>query len=145
MQCSKRLKPQRADIDMNVGAPGFTELVGGGLDVIAGDVHEGSDEGITQAFAVGDDEVTWTCGRCRHRNDIKASSCAECGRSFAESARWIADSGIPKKQSHAAMKAIGIVGGGAVLMRLVGGLISPWAAAGLFGAACIRWIVRYFR
>lgn len=145
MQCSKRLRPQREPVDMNAGAPGLAEIVGGGLDVVAGDVNEGSDEAISQAFAVQGDAVTWTCGRCQHRNDIRASECAGCGRSFAQSARWIAETEMPKKQSRATLKAIGIVGGGAILMRLVAGLISPWVAAGLLGAAFIRWCLRYLR
>jgi hypothetical protein len=145
MQCSKRLKPQDVPVDISAGAPRLSEIVSGGLDVVAGEVHEGSDEGISQAFAVQGDAVTWTCGRCQHRNEIRASVCAGCGRSFNESARWIADTGLPKKRSRATLKAVGIVGIGAVVMRLVGGLISPWLAAGVLGAALIRWLLRYLR
>lgn len=145
MQCSQRLKPRRDPIDMNEGAPRLSEIVGGGLDVVAGGGSLDSDEGIAQAFAVEGDGVTWTCGRCAHRNDIRARSCSECGRDFVVSARWIADAGMPKKRFQATLKAIGIVGGGAVLMRLVAGLISPWAAAGLLGAAVLRWCLRTFR
>lgn len=121
------------------------ELVGGGLDVVAGDPHEGFDEGIGQAFALQGDSVTWPCGRCGHVNDIKASACAGCGRSFSESARFIADAEMPKKRFRASMKALGIVAGGVVVMRLVAGLISPWAAAGLLAAAGIRSVVRFLR
>jgi ribosomal protein L37E len=145
MQCSKRLKPEREQIDLNAGAPTMRELVGGGLDVVAGTPNEGFDDGIGQAFALQGDKVTWPCGRCGHINDIKASTCAGCGHSFMESARFIADAEMPKKRFRSGMKALGIVTGGAVLMRLVAGLISPWAAAGLLAAAGVRVVVRFLR
>lgn len=145
MQCSRRLVPQREEIDLNAGTPTAREIVGGGLDMIAGDVHEGSDEGIEGAFAVEGGAVTWTCGRCAHRNPIEATVCEACGRSFVESARVIADAELPKKRFHSSLKAFGILLGGAVVMRLVAGLISPWAAAGLLAGAVIRGVVRFFR
>ena len=145
MQCTERLRPARPSIDLDEGTVGFKEVVAGGLGVIAGETHEGSDEGISQAFAVQGKKVGWSCGRCAHINDIRASSCESCGRSFVESARLIADAGVPAKQQRATLKAFSAVLGGAVLMRLVAGLISPWAAAGPFGAATIRFLVRYLR
>lgn len=131
--------------DKNAGAPGFAEIVGGGLDVIAGDADEGLDEGISQAFAVEGDQVMWTCGRCAHRNDIKATTCAGCGRSFMESARWIADAELPKKRFRTSLKTIGIISASAIVMRLVGGLISPWVAVAALGGIALRWVVRLFR
>lgn len=144
MQCSKRLVERQEPIDMNAGAPQLSEIVSGGLGVIAGETVP--DDGISEAFEVGGDGVTWRCGRCQHRNDIKASVCAECGRSFAESAKWIADTTlVPKKQNHSTIKALGIVSLGAVLMRLVAGFISPWAAFALFGGLVLRWLIRVFK
>lgn len=147
MQCSRRLVEQKKPIDMNAGAPRMSEIVSGGLGVIAGDPGHVTDDGIGEAFDVGfEGRVTWRCGRCQHRNDIKASVCAECGRSFVESARWIADTTIvPKKQTHATLKALGIVSLGAVGMRLVAGFISPWAAFAVFGGIVLRSLVRLFR
>jgi ribosomal protein L40E len=145
MQCSTRLRPARVAIDYTEGAPQLKEMIGGTLGIVAGP-SESTDDGIASAFAVDGDGATWICSRCSHRNDIKASECAKCGRSFVESARWTADTGIvPQKQSRAMLKALGIVSLGAVVMRLVGGLISPWAAFGLLGAAFLRWLVRMFR
>lgn len=146
MQCSARLRPARKTIDMGAGAPGFSEIVAGGLGVLAGEANEGSDEGIAQAFSVEGDAVKWTCGRCQHRNDIRASACESCGRSFAESARWIADTSVvPKKQGRSTLKALGMLSVGAVLMRLVAGLVSPWAAFALFGGILLRFVIRSFR
>lgn len=145
MQCSKELRGARPEIDMNAGAPTAGDIVSGGLDVIADDPHGGSDEGIAEAFVVTGSAVTWTCGRCGHLNEIRASACAGCGTSFVDSARSIADDQIPAKQSRSILKAAGIIAGGAVVMRLVAGLISPWAAAGLLGAAALRFVVRYLR
>jgi ribosomal protein L40E len=145
MQCSERLRLARQKIDMDAGAPTMREIVGGGLDVVAGDPHEGFDEGIGQAFAVQGRAVKWTCSKCSHLNDIQATACAGCGTTFVDSARAIADAEMPKKQSKVALKAIGIVLGAAVVMRLVAGLISPWAAAGLLIAVGIRFAVRYLR
>ena len=121
------------------------EIVGGGLDVMAGDPHEGFDEGIGKAFTLEGGAVTWTCSKCTHPNDIKASLCGGCGTTFVESARAIADAEMPKKQSKVSFKAIGIVLSAAVVMRLVAGLISPWAAAGVLVAVLIRFGVRYLR
>jgi ribosomal protein L40E len=145
MQCSERLKPVSSPIDMTAGAPGLPELALGGLDVIAGDPNEHADAAISQAFAVEGRGVTWTCARCFHRNDIKASACAGCGRSFAESARLIADAEVPKKQSRATMKALGIVGSGALVMRLVAGFVSPWIVAAAFGGMLLRGVIRFLR
>ena len=145
MQCSKRLKPERKRIDMSAGAPRLSEIVSGGLGVVAGSGDPQVD-GVGEAFAVEGGAVKWTCGRCRHRNDIRASECESCGRSFTESARWIADTTVvPKKQKHSTLKALGMVSLGAVLMRLVAGLISPWAAFALFGSIALRWLVRLFK
>lgn len=131
---------------MEAGAPRLSEIVSGGLGVIAGDIEAGSHEGLSHAFAVEGDSVTWTCGRCQHDNEIRASKCENCGRSFAESARWIADTSVvPKKQSRSTLKALGILSVGAVFMRLVGGLISPWAAFALLGGIVLRWVIRLFR
>src|SRR5688572_13333821 len=100
MQCSERLVPEEKTIDMDAGAPGFSEIVSGGLGIIAGP-SEVDDSGIAEAFAVEGKNVTWACGRCQHRNDIRASKCASCGRSFAESARWIANmSVVPRKKQR---------------------------------------------
>jgi hypothetical protein len=145
MQCSRRLVPARKKVDMNEGAVSAGEIVAGSLDLVAGDAHEGSDEGIADAFVVTDSGVTWTCGRCGHLNEIKASACVGCGMTFVDSARKIASEQIPGKQSRSIMKALGIVAGGAVVMRLVAGLISPWAAAGVLGAAAVRTLVKYLR
>jgi hypothetical protein len=146
MQCSTRLKPEKVAIDMNAGTPDLKEIVGGGLGILAGEPNEGSDEGIAQAFAVQGGAVTWTCGRCQHHNPVEASVCAGCGRSFAESARWIADTSVvPKKRSRSTLKALGIVSVGAVGMRLVAGFISPWAAAAVFGGVALRSVIRLFR
>lgn len=145
MQCSKRLKPDRKEIDMDAGAPALSEIVSGGIGILAGS-EEPRDEGLTEAFAVQGDSVTWTCGRCQHRNDIRASSCESCGRSFTESARWIADTSVvPKKHTRSTLKALGALSAGAVLMRLVAGLISPWAAFALFGGILLRSLIRFFR
>ena len=145
MQCSRRLVAHRPQIDVNAGAPGAREMVAGGLDIVAGEPHAGSDEALADAFVVAGKTVTWTCGSCGHLNEIKTSACAGCGLSFVDSARKIADSEIPAKQSRSIMKAVGLVAGGAVVMRLVAGLISPWAAAGVLGAAALRTLVRYLR
>ena len=145
MQCSARLRAARTEVDMNAGAPTARDIVSGGLDIVTGDPHEGSEEGIADAFVVTGSAVTWTCGRCGHLNEIRESACADCGTSFIESARSIADDQMPAKQSRSVLKAAGIVAGSAVVMRLVAGLISPWAAAGLLGAAAIRFAVRYLR
>ena len=145
MQCSKRLRAARPEVDKDAGAPTARDIILGGLDIVAGDPHEGSDEGIADAFVVTGSAVTWTCRRCGHLNEIRASTCAECGTSFVDSARSIADDQVPAKQSRSMLKAAGIVAGGAVVMRLVAGLISPWAAAGLLGAATLRFVVRYLR
>lgn len=145
MQCNRRLTAQRPQVDVKAGAPSAREIMAGGLDVVAGDPHEGSDEALADAFVVAGGSVTWTCGRCGHLNEIRSSSCAGCGLTFVDSARKIADSEIPAKRSRSVLKAVGIIGGGAVVMRLVAGLISPWAAAGLLGAAALRTLVRYLR
>jgi hypothetical protein len=130
---------------MDAGAQTVREIVGGGLDVLAGDPHEGFDEGIGKAFAVHGRAVKWTCSKCSHPNDIEAVACTGCGTMFIDSARAIADAEMPTKQSKVTLKASGIVLGAAVVMRLVAGLISPWAAAGLLIAVAIRFAVRYLR
>ncbi len=145
MQCNRRLVATRRAIDVNAGAPSAREIVSGGLDIVGGDPHEGSDDAIADAFVVAGSSVTWTCGKCGHLNEIRSSVCAGCGLSFVDSARKIADNEMPRKKSRSAMKAFGIVAGGAVVMRLVAGLISPWAAAGVLGAAALRTLVRYLR
>lgn len=145
MQCAARLRATPTKIDLKAGAPSISEIVGGGLDVLAGEPHEGFDEGIRKAFAIQGHVVTWTCSRCSHPNDITASACVGCGMTFVDSARALADAEMPKKESKVTFKAIGIVLGGAVVMRLVAGLISPWAAAGLLLAVVIRFAVRYLR
>lgn len=145
MQCNERFRPARATIDTNAGAPRAREIVAGGLDVVAGEAHPGSDEGLGEAFVVTAAGVTWTCARCGTLNQVDASDCSACGMSFTDSARRIADSALPAKQSRSILKAVGIVAGGAVVMRLVAGLISPWAAAGVLGAAALRTVIRYLR
>lgn len=144
MQCSKRLVERKEPIDMNAGAPQLSEIVSGGLGIVAGETAPA--DALGETFEVEGKSVTWRCGRCQHRNDIKASVCASCGRSFTESARWIADTTIvPERQKHATLKALGIVSVGAVGMRLVAGFISPWAAFALFGGLALRWFIRTFR
>lgn len=146
MQCSKRLVPQRKPIDMAAGAPKMSEIVSGSLGILAGDTGAAADDGISEAFDLVGDAVTWRCGRCQRRNPIEASVCEGCGRSFTESARWIADTTVvPKKKSHSTMKALGIVSLGAVLMRLVAGFISPWAAFAVFGGVALRSLIRFFK
>jgi hypothetical protein len=139
------MEPEKVKVDLNAGAPGLREIVGGGLDVIAGDLHAGIDDGIEQAFTVTGSQVTWTCARCHHVNDIKANACESCGRSFVESARGLSDSLMPKKTYRANLKALGYVSVSAVVLRLVAGFVSPWAAVGLFGGIVLRAIVRFFR
>lgn len=145
MQCHERLRSPAEKVDLNEGAPTARDLVTGALDVVAGDPHAGFDEGIGKAFVHQGDSVTWTCGKCAHRNDIRQAACEDCGTPFAASARLIADAEMPQKKSRAFLKATGIVLGGSVLMRLVAGLISPWAAVGLLGGAMIRALVRLLR
>ena len=145
MQCNERFRPARPPIDRDAGAPRADEIVAGGLGIIAGEAHPGSDEGIGEAFVVAGGSVTWTCGRCGGLNQMQESACSACGMTFADSARRIADSALPAKQSRSILKAVGILAGGAVVMRLVAGLISPWAAAGVLGAAALRTVIRYTR
>jgi RNA polymerase subunit RPABC4/transcription elongation factor Spt4 len=145
MQCSSRLVAQKVRVDMDAGTPGLSEIVGGGLDVIAGNPHPGIDDGIEQVFSVQGDKVTWSCGRCHHVNDIKSNVCESCGTSFVESARGVSDALMPKKTYRANLKALGYLSVSAVVLRLVAGFVSPWAAAALFGGIVLRAIVRFFR
>lgn len=76
---------------------------------------------------------------------MRADNCASCGTAFLDSARRIADMDVKRMESRSIWKAFGFVMIGAVVMRLVAGLISPWAAAVVLGGALLRTIVKYFR
>lgn len=144
MQCARRLKPEREHVDLDAGRPSGREIIGGALDIIAG-ADEVDDEGLRQAFSVSERGVTWNCGRCGNVNPIDANRCTDCGRAFTATAAVMAKHEVSKKQSHASLKAAGLVLGGAVVMRLVAGLISPWAAAAFLGGAVVRFLVKYLR
>jgi len=145
MQCARRLRPERKSMDPLADRPTAGEVVGGALDIVAGATYEGDDEGLRQAFSVSGDRVVWNCTRCGQSNPIEAQKCEECGRPFAETAHVLAGVEVAKKQSRSMMKTLGLVAGGAVVMRLVGGLISPWAAAAFLGGAVLRFVVKYLR
>ncbi|MGH2757321.1 MAG: hypothetical protein ACRDI3_05985 [Actinomycetota bacterium] len=145
MQCTKRLKPVPKKVDIAAGPPGAREIVGGALDIVAGPGYESDDEGLRQAFSVGGKKVTWNCSRCGYSNPIETQRCADCGRSFIDTAQELAAFEVSKKGSYTALKAISYVLVGAVLMRLVAGLISPWAAAAVLGGALLRFLLKYLR
>jgi len=130
---------------MSDDRPSAREIVGGALDIVAGPGHEGDDEGLRQAFSVGEKKVTWNCTRCGFSNPIEAQKCEDCGRAFMDTAATLAAFAVSQKQSHSTMKALGLVLGGAVVMRLVAGLISPWAAAAFLGGAVGRFLLKYLR
>lgn len=144
MQCSRRLKPPRPRIDFDAGGPGVRETVAGALDVVAGEGY-GDDEGLRRAFTLGEKKASWVCARCGYFNELKADVCADCGRPFTDTAAALAGVEVAKKQSRSVLKALGIVTVGAVVMRLVAGLISPWAAAAVLGGAILRFLVKYLR
>lgn len=143
MQCSRRLKPDRPGIDDD--RPTVGEIAAGALDIMAGESYADSDEALAQTFAVQGGKATWTCARCGALNDMHADACSSCGATFIESARRIASSQVKEKESRSVLKAFGIVMIGAVVMRLVAGLISPWAAAAVLGGALLRTILKYLR
>jgi len=145
MQCSERLRPPAPRVDLDEGRPSAREVIGGALDIVAGHAYEGDDEALRHAFSVSERGVTWNCSGCGNMNPIDAEVCTDCGRAFAETAHSWAGVSVAKKQSNATLKAAGLVLGGAVVMRLVAGLISPWAAGAFLGGAVLRFVVKYLR
>lgn len=143
MQCSRRLRPERPRIEDD--RPSVGEIASGALDIVAGESYASSDEALGQTFAVQGGKASWTCARCGALNDMRADNCASCGTAFLDSARRIADMDVKRMESRSIWKAFGFVMIGAVVMRLVAGLISPWAAAVVLGGALLRTIVKYFR
>lgn len=161
MQCGRRFeRPERGSVAArasDLAAPtassetdggGFSvkQALADGLDLVSSaEAPDAFDDELGRAFAVQNQKVTWSCTRCSHLNDIKASECTQCGRSFVDSVRMIVDSEVPMKQSRSIWKALGIVSIGAVVMRLVAGLISPWTALAVLGAALLRFLVKFLR
>lgn len=143
MQCARRLKPARKPIEDD--RPSAGEIAAGALDIVAGESYADTDEALAQTFAVYGGKASWTCTKCGELNDIRADKCSSCGATFVASARRIADLDVKKMESRSILKALGIVAIGAVVMRLVAGLISPWAAAAVLGGAVLRTIVKYLR
>lgn len=142
MQCAHRLKPERAATKDE--RPGAREIAAGALDIVAAD--DGPDDsGLASAFAVGDKKVSWSCVRCGTLNDVRADVCTNCEASFMDLARNIATFEVNKKKSRATLRAFGYLLGGAVVMRSVAGLVSPWAAAALLGGTALRTVVKYLR
>jgi hypothetical protein len=133
------------EVTMKAEPPGAREIVGGALDIVAGPGYESDDEGLRQAFSVGGKKITWNCYRCGSSNPVEAQKCGDCGRSFMDTARELASFEVSKKRSYTAMKVLSYVLVGAVLMRLVAGLISPWAAAAVLGGALLRFLLKYLR
>ena len=93
----------------------------------------------TGLFGVEKGKAVWRCSRCFTRNPIETDACSECNLPYIESAKREAGAFTAQLSEDSARTTVGIVGWGARIMMVIGGLLAPvvlfWTA--LAGAVAL--------
>ncbi|MGH2756110.1 MAG: hypothetical protein ACRDLB_16990 [Actinomycetota bacterium] len=93
-------------------------------------------------FGVEGGRPVWRCARCFTRNPMESDLCSECKLAFMESAKREAEVSTALLAEDTARKTVGIVGWGARIMLIVGGLVAPVVLLWTAVAGVVAYLVR---
>ena len=93
-------------------------------------------------FGVEGGRPVWRCARCFTRNPMESDLCSDCRLPFMESAKREAAHSTALLAEDTAKKTVGIVGWGARIMLIIGGLVAPMVFLWTVLAGAVAWVLR---